>query len=656
MTVTRWSPPNLSLLSKFAIVSALPIALLGMVLIATLNGLVRDRAVQAGHREARFLTRLGVQPILGANRLDSGLTNKQRQQLDAAVRDGTFGEEIEGLKIWNRDSMLVYSADGRGIGRADPRTDQYSRALEGAISSRVSDGGVPMLLTHVPVYARDRGAAIGVSRVAVPYEPLVAQSRSTATRLYWSLLAGLVVLYGVLFRMVGRASHRMRRQAEENERQATHDSLTQLPNRMLFADRVDQAISIAQRDGEIVAVMIMDLDHFKEINDTLGHAQGDFLLQQIGPRIGSVLRESDTIARFGGDEFAILLPSVPDPAAAVHVAEKMRRALHQPFIVKGMTLDVGASIGISFFPDQGASVEALLQRADVAMYVAKATHSGIETYSSERDRYSPRRLALVGELRSALRADDELVVFYQPKFDLGTGEVSGVEALLRWQHPLRGLVEPDQFIPLAEHTGLIEPLTQYVLEAALSQCREWIEADLDLSVAVNLSVRNLLDPQLPEKVAELLRKWGVPPSRLKLEITESIIMADPKRATATLDRLSAMGVELSIDDFGTGYSSLSHLKRLPVNEIKIDKSFVMNMDADENDSVIVRSTIDLGRNLGLKVVAEGVETEEVWAALGRMGCDQAQGYFRSRPQPAADLTRWLEEARSPWPASWGEPA
>jgi EAL domain-containing protein (putative c-di-GMP-specific phosphodiesterase class I) len=211
-------------------------------------------------------------------------------------------------------------------------------------------------------------------------------------------------------------------------------------------------------------------------------------------------------------------------------------------------------------------------------------------------------------------------------------------------------------VPLAEHTGLIEPLTQYVLEHALSQCRQWIDADLDLSVAVNLSVRNLLDPHLPDKVSDMLKKWGVPPSRLKLEITESIIMADPKRATATLDKLSQMGVELSIDDFGTGYSSLSHLKRLPVDEIKIDKSFVMNMVADENDSVIVRSTIDLGRNLGLKVVAEGVETEAVWAALGQMGCDQAQGFLRSRPLPAAELTRWLEDLRAPWPASWGKPA
>ncbi len=647
---------KLSLLSKFAIASAVPIVLLGMILIASLNGLVRDRALEAGNREARTLTKLGIQPVLGGNRLGSGLTKVQAGELDAGLTDGRFGVQVSGLQIWNRDSALVYADDGEGVGKSHPRTAEYESALNGSISSRVTGGPEPMLLSHVPIYAPDRGSAIGVARVAVPYNPLVAHSRSAVTRLYWILLGGLILLYGVLFRLVGQASGRMRRQAEENERQATHDALTALPNRLLFADRVHQAISTAQRSGGIVAVMIMDLDHFKEINDTLGHDHGDFLLQQIGPRISSVLRDSDTIARLGGDEFAILLPVIPDSAAAVNVADKMRRALHQPFIVKGLTLDIGASVGISFYPDHGSTVESLLQRADVAMYVAKAAHTGCETYSVERDQYSPRRLALVGELRTALRAKDELVVHYQPKFDLATGDVSGVEALLRWEHPERGLLAPDSFIPLAEHTGLIEPLTQYVLESALHQCRNWIDANLDLSVAVNLSVRNLLDPLLPDKVATMLRKWGVPPSRLKLEITESIIMADPKRATATLDRLSSMGVELSIDDFGTGYSSLSHLKRLPVDEIKIDKSFVMNMDDDENDSVIVRSTIDLGRNLGLKVVAEGVESEAVWAALGQMGCDQAQGFLRSRPRPASELTEWLEDLKAPWPSSWGKPA
>ena len=646
---------KLSLLSRFAIVSAVPIVLLGMVLIASLNGLVRDRALEAGNREARVLVRLGVQPILGSNRLGAGVSEPQRQDLSSLMDDaGTAA--ITGLELWNADGVLVFSSEGREAARARPEGEAFATASRGNLTSRLRDGAESMLVSHVPIYGPGRGAAIGVARVSAPYEPLIAQSRRAVTRLYWVLLVGLGILYGVLFRMVGQASTRMRAQAEQNERQATHDALTQLPNRVLFADRVNQAISAAARDGGTVAVMIMDLDRFKEINDTLGHDHGDFLLQQIGPRITSVIRDSDTIARLGGDEFAILLPTVPDPAAAVHVAEKVRRALHQPFIVKGLTLDVGASIGISFFPGHGSTVETLLQRADVAMYVAKAAHTGCETYTAERDQYSPRRLALVGELRNALRANDELVVFYQPKFDLMTGEVAGVEALLRWEHPVRGMVTPDQFVPLAEHTGLIEPLTQYVLENALAQCRRWMDESIDLSVAVNLSVRNLLDPELPDKVVELLRKWGVPPSRLKLEITESFIMADPKRATATLDRLAELGVELSIDDFGTGYSSLSHLKRLPVNEIKIDKSFVMNMDADENDSVIVRSTIDLGRNLGLKVVAEGVETETVWSALGRMGCDQAQGYWRSKPKPASELTEWLAELNTPWPASWGQPA
>jgi diguanylate cyclase (GGDEF)-like protein len=430
-------------------------------------------------------------------------------------------------------------------------------------------------------------------------------------------------------------------QAAALEYKATHDALTDLPNRFLFHDRLQQALRAGLREKKPLALLVMDLDRFKEINDTLGHLIGDRLLQEAGRRIRGVLRESDTVARLGGDEFALLLPGarVND---AVLVVEKVQKALARPFTLEGLSLDVEASFGIALFPEHGEDADTLIRRADVAMYVAKQAGSGYALYASEQDQYTPRRLMLIGELRHAIELN-QLVLHYQPKINLRTGRVTGVEALVRWQHPQHGLIPPAEFISLAEQTGAIKPLTLWVLEEALRQCQAWHQAGLTLTVAVNLSARNLQDPQLVDQVAGFLETAGAAPSRLELEVTESVIMADPARALETLTRLSAMGVRLAIDDFGAGYSSLSYLKKLPVNELKIDKTFVINMATDDNDAVIVRSTIDLAHNLGLAVVAEGVETQASWNRLAALGCDAAQGYWMSRPLPAADLTRWLAE-------------
>jgi diguanylate cyclase (GGDEF)-like protein len=450
------------------------------------------------------------------------------------------------------------------------------------------------------------------------------------------------ILYVGQLWFVSRASRTLRRQAEENEYQALHDTLTSLPNRTLFRDRIEQAILQARREDSRFSLLIMDLDRFKEINDTLGHRNGDLILQAIGPRLRGVLRDVDSIARFGGDEFAVLLPGAASADAAIRVAEKIAAALSKPFMLKGLTLDVEASIGISLYPDHGNDVDTLIQRADVAMYMAKEAHAGFEVYAADRDQYTPKRLALLGELRRALE-NKELVLFYQPKADIQTGKVTDVEALLRWQHPEHGLTFPDDFIPLAEHTGLIRPLTLYVLNEALKQCYEWQQQGIELGVAVNLSARNLLDSELPSDVARLLETWGVEPRLLKLEITENTIMVDPPKALEVLTKLRELGVGLSIDDFGTGYSSLSYLRKLPVDELKIDRSFVMNMPQSENDQQIVRSTIDLSRNLGLKVVAEGVETKDIWRDLASLGCDVAQGYYLTRPIPPQELVEWLQK-------------
>jgi predicted signal transduction protein with EAL and GGDEF domain len=338
------------------------------------------------------------------------------------------------------------------------------------------------------------------------------------------------------------------------------------------------------------------------------------LLQQVARRLQEVLRESDIVARLGGDEFAILLPHLDHSLSSVEAAKKVLHALERPFEIQDLTLDVGGSIGIAIYPENGADADTLLKQADVAMYLAKESHNGYELYNYERDGYSPDRLGLVAELRSAIEKAD-FNFMYQPMVDLRDGQVTGFEALIRWHHPRHGLVPPDEFIPIAEHTGMIKPLTTLVLNSALRQCGLWAMDGSVHKVSVNISARSLLDVHFPEEIAALLSRWNVTPSSLQLEITESSIMADPERSRETVSRLSDMGVALSIDDFGTGYSSLSHLKGLPVKEVKIDKTFVMNMAGDENDAAIVRPIIELGRNLGLQVVAEGVETRAVLDSL-----------------------------------------
>jgi diguanylate cyclase (GGDEF)-like protein len=437
------------------------------------------------------------------------------------------------------------------------------------------------------------------------------------------------------------ATEELAERQRENEYQALHDSLTDLPNRVLFLRTLAEVAVEAQADGGMFGIIIMDLDRFKEVNDTLGHHYGDMLLQEIGPRLSEVLRDEDLMARLGGDEFGILLPDLPGPEIAIRVAQRLLEELEKPLSVEGLLLDVSASVGIALYPDHSDDVETLLRRADVAMYAAKEAGSGVyELYDPSFDQYSPDRLTLIGQVRPAIERQ-EFVLYYQPKVFLGDGRVAGMEALVRWQHPERGLVTPDDFIPLVEQTVLLRPLTMFVLNEALRQWREWKIVGIEAQIAVNLSARNLLDIQLPDQVAEALARHGVPPSALSLELTESFLMSDPARSIDVMDRLAAVGVDMSIDDFGTGYSSLSYLRRLPIDEIKIDRSFVTNMQQSAGDAMIVRATVDLGKNLGLRVVAEGVETAPVWDQLRALGCDVAQGYFLSRPMPAMEATRWL---------------
>jgi diguanylate cyclase (GGDEF)-like protein len=386
--------------------------------------------------------------------------------------------------------------------------------------------------------------------------------------------------------------------------------------------------------------MVMDLDRFKEVNDTLGHYNGDLLLQRLASRLRATMRDGDTIARLGGDEFAILMPDMPDRDAVRKAAARVLQVFEEPVVVGGIALQVQGSLGIALYPEHGKRAEAVLHAADTAMYVAKESRSGFEFHAPQQSQNSPDRLALVAELRRGIE-EDQLVVHYQPKAELVSRRVCGVEALVRWDHPTRGLLSPDKFVSLAEQTGLIRPLTLAVLETALRQCRAWRDDGFDLDVAVNLSVHNLMDVNFEKDLKRLLDESRLPPSALQLEITESMIVSDPHRAASMLGRLKEMGVSLAVDDFGTGYSSLAYLKELPVSVIKIDRSFVIPMLESEDDAAIVHSTIDLGRNLGLQVVAEGVESEPAWQELAAHGCDLAQGFHLSRPLAAPDLTGWL---------------
>jgi diguanylate cyclase (GGDEF)-like protein/PAS domain S-box-containing protein len=426
---------------------------------------------------------------------------------------------------------------------------------------------------------------------------------------------------------------------------AYFDPLTDLPNRVQLQDRLTERITSGQRNSRPLALLILALERFKEINFTLGQANGDLLLQQVGPRLRLLLHEHDVLAYLGGRRFAVLLHGRGAQAAS-ELAARILKSFEQPFAVAGFMLEVGAEAGIAVFPGHGEDAETLMRCAEVALYRAQQSGSGHALYAAEHDPYNARRLQLMGELRSAID-ENQLVLYCQPKLDLRTREIVAMETLVRWQHPSYGLICPDQFVPFVESTGLIGPLTRWILDAAIMQCHAWQQCGMRVPVAVNLSTRNLGDAKLIEYIHDTLVTWGAEASWLELEITESAIMADPRVGLETLARLSSMGLRLFIDDFGTGYSSLAYLQKLPVNAIKIDKSFVLPMLEDPAAAQIVRSTLELGHNLGLKVIAEGVENESICERLVALGCDEAQGYYLSRPMPASEFIPWAKTA--PWP-------
>src|SRR4051794_29129695 len=630
-------------LVEFGVVCLVPIVLIGLFLMQTLKSNVQGRALSNAREQARLVADVGLStPLAGIDDLSHGLTSAQQQAIDRQLSTIQSGNTLQRALIRNREGRVVYANDRSLIGQAGASAGARNAAI-GAISSTIS--ATPqgkMLDVFVPIKVAGAPAG-GSAELRFPYAPIAASISSQNSKIELMLIAGLVLLWGTLLTVVTLASQRLRRQAAEKEEQALSDGLTGLPNRTMFTDLVQSTLTNAGRRKHAGAVMLMDLDRFKDVNDTLGHHNGDLLLQRIASRLDSVLRNTATVARLGGDEFAILLTDVTDRQQIVPVVRRILKVLEEPVVVGGLALQVEASIGIALFPEHGRTVDAVMRAADVAMYVTKEQRSGYEFYDEERHehRHDAGRLALIGELRRAMD-ETELVLFYQPKVALESGEVKGVEALARWHHPERGLLSPDEFIPLAERSNLLRPMTLYLIDTALRQANAWRAKGIEISVAVNLSMQNMLDLRLPNDLARLLTSWRLPAGSLELEITESTIMADHRRATTILSRLSKMGVRLSIDDFGTGYSSLAYLQELPVDAIKIDKSFVMEMHEDAGNATIVQSTVDLGHNLGLEVVAEGVETVDSYNTLAKLGCDYAQGYFLSKPLSPEKMSIWLE--------------
>ena len=544
-----------------------------------------------------------------------GLATKEDRELAARARQlhfayhGAYGRLADAAKSGDRERANEIARD-----EAEPLLRQLDEAL--------GDAGTAYEAVEEQEMAALRATVSMVSLAAVLAVPVS------------------MALVAALTFMITRYQRSLVRQMSESARQALHDPLTGLPNRALFADRLAQALAAGRRDGTPLAVMLLDLDRFKEVNDTLGHGYGDELLRQMAVRLSASLREADTVARLSGDEFAVLLPGA-DTAVAGELAERVLGGLHRSFVLHDVTVDVEASIGVALAPVHGDSVETIMRSADVAMYSAKDAKTGIAVYEPSQLVHQPNRLILLGDLRRALDEPDQLVLYYQPKISLDVNQICGVEALVRWHHPTRGLVSPAEFIPVAETTGLINRLTDHVLRLAVTQGRVWLDSGRAVPIAVNLSPRCLLDATLLERVRALLAHHALPADMLRLEVTETAVMANPALALATLTGLHELGVKLSIDDYGTGYSSMAYLRRLPVDELKVDRSFVLNMTGNDNDAVLVRSAIDLGHNLGLSVVAEGVEGAEHVAVLHELSCDIAQGFHYARPMPARDLEEWM---------------
>jgi diguanylate cyclase (GGDEF)-like protein len=627
------------LFAAYAVASLVPVVLLGAVLVRGYQREALESGLEQGRAQAAVIEEMAIAPALTGADLDHRLTAAERRRLQDATDLAIFHGSVIRLRLRGFSGVVVFSDNGSSEGALPTSHQAFRAALAGRTDVAVvqdpdaASGRVIRVLQ--PVIAKATGQSTGVLELYLPYGAIAEHVQAQMRRTYWLLAAGLTALYAVLAFIAWSTTRRLRRHATQHEHEALHDGLTGLPNRKWFRERAEEAVAGA-RNGETGAVVLVDLDRFKDVNDTLGHHAGDELLRIVAQRLPASLRTDDTVARLGGDEFGLILPGIPDAAHAVELLARVRDELAAQILLDGVPVSVEASFGVAHYPVDGDSVEELLQHADAAMYQGKRGTSGIAIYEPATATQPTQRLIVQGELRQALDRE-ELVLHYQPKVKLTTGQLCGVEALVRWEHPQRGLLPPAEFLPAAEESSLIEPLTSWVLRRALTDHATWTAQGLPWSLAVNVSARNLEAPEFPGSVAELLGELGVAADQLTLEITETALAADAVAAAGAVRALAGQGVLISIDDFGSGYTSLSQLRTLPIAELKIHRSFVADVEQDERDRAIVRSIIGLADGLGCRVTAEGVETSQTAVWLTGAGCRCAQGFLFSRPLPLDEL-------------------
>ena len=644
---------------------------LGCALVWVTWSVMGQQSMRDGTATAQTVQTYATAPVPTTSFLAPDVLTPAQSDAVLAATSG-FEERLVELRLWALDGSLIYSSEpGTTTGFPDgARLDLVT--TEGASDAQVitdvrgdnadAVGGTEreVLDVYVPVQAEDTLAAgpatggqkiVGAAEVMLDHTAASAALSDAVRTVSLVVALGLLALWLVLFRTVFTASRRLHATALENARLALLDSLTGLPNRRMLAERMRRTILEANETGSRVGLMLLDIDRFKDINDSLGHDRGDELLEQVAERLRGALRDDDIVARLGGDEFAILLPDVRSVANAEHLARRVRGLFVPPFMLGELPLHVDTSVGVACLPDHATDPSSLMRTADVAMYAAKHHRTGVSVYSADEDDSSPARLVLLGDLHRALtpapHAERELRMHYQPKIELATGRTVGLEALMRWVHPTRGVLPPTTFIPLAEQSGLIHDITRFALTECVTQLAAWRADGRATPVAVNLSAHDVTTPAVVDLIEALLEEHAVPPDLLEVEITETALVADPSRVVPVLERLGALGVRVAIDDFGIGNTSISQLRDLPVDELKIDRLFVGDLGADgrEGSEVVVQAMVDLAHSFDLRVVAEGVEDEATAVILRRLGVDQAQGFLYSQAVPAGDLPLALSVPR-----------
>jgi diguanylate cyclase (GGDEF)-like protein len=683
-----------TLTTTFALISFVALGALGIALVLYQSHVLREQAESSATMTARTYIEAAISGMAEGKWIDEVIDPATKRALGERLEEG---DDVRRVRIIGRSGRVLFDTNGQTT--AFPDMARMDEAFDGTSTAQVLTQLVPLLTdvpvpsapaprgdpgspkpgetsagqapleptapevpspaasatlpvaseamtvldVYVPVRADGGSVPVAVAQVQLDYSRLQQSAAESVRNLATIVALGLLTVWLLLFRTVRRASRVMRARASENARLALLDPLTGLPNRRLLQQRLQTALSQAQETGVQVGLLMLDVDRFKEINDTLGHDRGDQLLQQVAGRLQGIVRTTDTVARLGGDEFAILLTTVRSVDDGILFGQRVLEQFTDPYVIDGLTLHVDTSVGLAVLPDHADDAQTLLKHADIAMYVAKAGRIGLSVYDADGDSTSTARLVMLSDLRQALDADDQLSIAYQPKVALRTGEVQGLEALLRWNHPQRGSVPPSEFIPLAERTGLVHHLTRKVLTLVLEQLQEWHAQGWDIQVAVNLSAHNLTEPDLETRLAALLESYDVPPSMLEVEITESAIMHDPERAAVVLRRIAAMGVSVALDDFGSGNTSISQLRDLPIATLKIDRSFIVDMD--NGNDILVRVVTDLAHEFRMTAVAEGVECAETARRLRDIGCDVVQGFLYARPVPAQDLPEMIEGIR-----------